>query len=101
MPLALTRAGPICTECGYSLRGLATRGTCPECGKHYWSSTPEPPPGLRRALIIARKFLWAVIRDSVPSFWTIAVTLFILGAAAIVVCLGVIGLNRIMFVSWD
>ena len=101
MPLALTRAGPICAACGYHLRGLPTHGRCPECGEHYWSSTPEPAPGIRRDLIIARKWIWAAILDSVPSFWTIAVTLFVLGATAIVVCLGIIGFNRILYFWWD
>ncbi len=32
----LTAAGgQLCTECGYSLVGLAERGACPECGVAY------------------------------------------------------------------
>lgn len=100
MPLALTRAGPICVGCGYHLKGLPARGRCPECGEHYWSSTPEPRPGLRRELIIARKTMWAALCESIPSFWTIAVTLFILGAGAIVLCLAIIAYHRIIHFCW-
>lgn len=50
--LFIRASEPACPACGFSLRGLAEQGNCPECGGAYDPSTSHPliPPSPLRAL---------------------------------------------------
>lgn len=47
--------------CGYSLRGLAATGTCPECGTQYTERSPFGLSGWRYLLVLLARLSWPII----------------------------------------
>ncbi len=47
--------------CGYSLRGLAATGTCPECGTQYTERSPFGLSGWRYLLVWLARLSWPII----------------------------------------
>ncbi len=50
-----------CDMCGYSLRGLAASGTCPECGTQYTERSPFGLKGWRYLLVLLARLSWPII----------------------------------------
>ncbi len=47
--------------CGYSLRGLAARGTCPECGMQYTATSPCGLKGWWYLPVLLARLSWPII----------------------------------------
>ena len=71
-----------CIKCGYDLRGLSQRGSCPECGEYFDRETGQ---GIRSAA--SRR------QDKVDRMLVRLRTLcLLLGAIMVMVCSGLLGL---------
>lgn len=86
MPVFLDTHGvPVCDHCGYSLIGLPTRGTCPECGEWYTTTRVVMAPGFRRR----RLAIWDWVLTSLARLWlsfrAAAILLLVLGNAALII----------------
>jgi len=86
MPVFLDAHGvPVCDHCGYSLIGLPTKGVCPECGEWYATNRVVMAPGFRRRRGAIWEWLKAALGRLWPTFRTLAIILFLLGNAVLVV----------------
>ncbi|MCH7847059.1 MAG: hypothetical protein IIB53_01730 [Planctomycetes bacterium] len=65
-----------CHWCGYSLKGLADRGNCPECGKSYSPETVTRLQPWPSALKICLRLGWPIIG--------LAVSILLFGSGALV-----------------
>lgn len=97
MPVFLDAHGaPDCDHCGYSLRGLPTRGVCPECGEWYTCRQLVMTPGFRRTRSRAWEALKYLLWKCTPSFRGLAILLIILGNTAIVIGLAIYAWREFM-----
>jgi len=86
MPVFLDARGvPVCDHCGYSLIGLPTRGTCPECGQWYTTTRVVMAPGFRRRRLAICDWVFSAPARLWPSLRAAAILLLVLGNAALLI----------------
>jgi len=94
-----TRAAPHCSRCGERLAGLPRKGNCPGCGEWYTCSRLVMAPTFRRRRMAVREWIIKALSRLVPSFRTLALFLFVLGNAAVVIGLAWLGWKQLLRVT--
>lgn len=95
----LAGASRHCRACWYDLSGLPGRGRCPECGVGYdrVEQIVEKRRSDRRK--ITENQMWAdLLRQWMPSAWTVAVFLLVVGGAAIMLAVGAVAVKKFAYV---